>query len=255
MADTKNKNIILDENKNTIKDEVKVYKDKVLDTVPKPIPIRPKNYIVKFVLIIVAFVVLSFANLILLSTINVLPQGIYNIYATLYILTRVMYVVLFFIMKTTGEKKDLYNFSSFFVIVELILIIVYILFLQKSVLISVIISIVFIISSLNFSKNLFVRKESVSLVANYILSLAFNIVIILFAMVFLFYAFTNVPVLKQITMAIQFLIETGVKAQETAGKVSEATKNAVEGAKDSIGNIGKGLSDFFSGIPGFFGVK
>ena len=117
------------------------------------------------------------------------------------------------------------------------------------------VSIVFIISSLNFSKNLFVRKESVSLVANYILSLAFNIVIILFTMVFLFYAFTNVPVLKQITTAIKFLIDTGVKAQETAGKVGEATKNAVEGAKDSIGSIGQGIGDFFSGISGFFGVK
>ena len=255
MAEVKNKNIILDENKNSTKDEVKVYKDKILDTVPKPIPIRPKNYIIKIVLICVAFVVLSFANLILLSTMKVLSQGVYNIYATLYILTRVMYVALFFVMKISGERKDLYNFYSFFVIVELILIIVYVLFIQKSVLISVIISIVFIISSLNFSKNLFVRKESVSLVANYILSLAFNIVIILFAMVFLFYAFTNVPVLREITTAIKFLIDTGVKAQETAGKVGEATKNAVEGAKDSIGSIGQGIGDFFSGISGFFGVK
>ena len=255
MANTKNKNVIVDENKKTVKDEVKVYKDKILDTPPKPIPIRPKNFVIKIVLISVAFVILSFANLILLSMIEVLPQGIYNIYAILYILTRVMYVALFFIMKVSGERKDIYNFYSFFVVVELILIIIYILFWQKSVLISVIISIVFIISSLNFSRNLFVRKESVSLVANYILSLAFNIVIILFTMVFLFYAFTNVPVLKQITMAIQFLIDTGAKAQETAGEISEVTKNAVEGAKDSIGNIGKGLGDFFSGIPRLFGVK
>ena len=252
MADSK---IKIDDNKNLAKDEVKVYKDKMTEQSPKPIPIRPKNYIIKIVLICVAFVVLSFANLILLSTMKVLPQGVYNIYATLYILTRVMYVALFFVMKISGERKDLYNFYSFFVIVELILIIVYVLFIQKSVLISVIISIVFIISSLNFSKNLFVRKESVSLVANYILSLAFNIVIILFTMVFLFYAFTNVPILKQITMAIKFLIDTGVKAQETAGKVGEATKNAVEGAKDSIGAIGQGIGDFFSGISGFFEVK
>ena len=159
MADSK---IKIDDNKNLAKDEVKVYKDKMTEQSPKPIPIRPKNYIIKIVLICVAFVVLSFANLILLSTMKVLPQGVYNIYATLYILTRVMYVALFFVMKISGERKDLYNFYSFFVIVELILIIVYVLFIQKSVLISVIISIVFIISSLNFSKNLFVRKEAVS---------------------------------------------------------------------------------------------
>lgn len=237
------------------KKDVQVYDDKMAQNVSKPIPVMKKTNIIKLVLVSIAFIILSFLNVFLLSSIKVLPQGVYNIYVTLYILTRVMYVVLFFTMIIAGEKKDLYNFYSFFVIVELILIIIYVLFLQKSILISVIISIVFIISSLNFSKNLFVRKESVSLVSNYILSLAFNIVIILFTMVFLFYAFTNVPILKQITMAIKFLIDTGVKAQETAGKVSEATKNVVEGAKDTIGSMGQGVGDFFSGIKGIFEVK
>ena len=237
------------------KKDVQVYDDKIAQNSSKPIPVMKKTNVIKLVLVSIAFIILSFLNVFLLSAIKVLPQGVYNIYVTLYILTRVMYIVLFFMMIISGEKKDLYNFYSFFVIVELILIIIYILFLQKSVLISVIISIVFIISSLNFSKNLFVRKESVSLVSNYILSLAFNIVIILFTMVFLFYAFTNVPILKQITMAIKFLIDTGVKAQETAGKVSEATKNVVEGAKDTLGSVGQGVGDFFGEIKGFFGVK
>lgn len=233
--------------------EVKVYDDNVKDSKKVVTNVNKKKFTIKLVLLSVLFIILSFTNLWLLGILKLLPQDLYNIYIMLYILTRILYIALFANMSISGDKKDIYNLYSFFIVVELLMIVIYGLFIKQSVLISVLISIVFIISSLNFSKNLYVKNDGGNLVSNYILTICFNIVVLLFILVFLFYAFNNVPVLKQITEAIKFFAETGAKASEKANEVKEGTKEAVENAKNAMNSLGASFNDFIGGISKFFG--
>ena len=190
----------------------------------------------------IVFVLFQIGQLFLIYRLDIMSGNVFNFYIELFIISKVLYIVSFILYR----KSDVYESKlKLCLIFDFTIVIIYALYNFNLIMLSIVLSIVFLISAYNMNKNQNDENKKDLLIANYFFIFAVNALCIFFLVSFIFYAFKYVPVIKHIVIAIKAM----VKAFTTTGNVTaQAIEKVKDVTTDTIDVITGGVKNF----TGFF---
>ena len=205
-----------------------------------------KKNITKFeVFCYIVFVLFQIGQIFLIYRLDIMSGNVLNFYIELFLLSKILYLCSFIMYR----KSDVYESRmQLCLIFDLTILIIYTLYYFNLIMLSIVLSIVFLMSTYNMNKSQNSNSEKELLLPNYFFIFAVNALCVFFLISFIFYSFKYVPIIKHIVIALKAIVKaiitTGNVATDTIGKIKDVTTDTVDtvasGLKNTIG--------FFSNI-------